>query len=71
MEPTGTQHTCGSMGLGLTNYDYDKEQQTDHDNSPFNFNTPVDGWLDIQNQHEHDNAGNKQVAEVGTATQWG
>ena len=71
MKPTDTKHTCDSMGTGLTYYDYDKEQQTDHDNSTININTTVAGWLDVQNQHEHDNAGNKQMAEMGITTQRG
>jgi hypothetical protein len=58
------------MGTGRINYDHDKEQQTDLDNSAANINTPVDGWVDIHNQHEHDNAGNKQMAEMGITAQW-
>ena len=59
------------MGTGRANYDHDKEQQTDHGNPSVNVNTPVDGWLDIQNQHEHNNARNNQMAEMGTTAQWG
>ena len=68
---TGTFHAVGPVDIGLANHDHDKEQQTDHDNSTININTTVAGWLDIQNQHEHDNAGNKQMAEVGITTQRG
>ena len=81
-EANSVQHTCRGksistyhavclVGTGLANHDHDKEQQTDHDNSTININTTVAGWLDIQNQHEHDNAGNKQMAEVGITTQRG
>ena len=59
------------MGTGFANHEHDKEQQTDHDNSAIGINTPVAGWLDIQNQRGHDNAGNTQMAEVGITTQRG
>ena len=59
------------VGTGLANHDHDKEQQTDHGNSTININTTMAGWLDVQNQHEHDNAGNKQMAEGGITTQRG